>query len=133
VDNWIKTTGEVLHGEEYFPPLQKVGKGNAQVFSSSPTGGSESMQLMYLLAFSAATEAIYISSSYFVPDTLLQETLLAALKRGVKVKIIVPGKHMDVAMVRHASRALWGELLQAGAQIYEYQPTMFHCKSVVVD
>jgi cardiolipin synthase len=133
VDNWVKTTGEVLHGEEYFPPLQKTGKGNAQVFSSSPTGGSESMQLMYLLAFSAATDAIDISSSYFVPDTLLQETLLAALKRGVKVRIIVPGTNMDVEVVRQASRALWGDLLQAGAEIYEYQPTMFHCKVVVVD
>lgn len=133
VDNWIKTTGDVLHGEDYFPTLPEVGEGRAQVFSSSPTGGSESMQLMYLLAFSAAEHSIYISSSYFVPDSLLQETLIAALKRGVKISIIVPGKNMDVEVVRQASRGLWGDLLKAGAKIYEFQPTMFHCKVVVVD
>jgi cardiolipin synthase A/B len=133
VDNWIKTTGEVLQGETYFPPLKKAGEGMAQLFSSSPTGGSESMQLMYLLAFSAAEHDIYISSSYFVPDELLQKTLIAALKRGVHISIITPGKNMDVEAVRKASRGLWGGLLEAGAKIYEYKPTMFHCKIVVVD
>ena len=133
IDNWIKATGKVLHGDDYFPPLEKVGEGSAQMFSSSPTGGSESMQLMYLLAFTAAQQSIYISSSYFVPDELMRQTLVSALQRGVKVRIIVPGRHMDVDVVRRASRALWGELLQAGAEIYEYQPTMFHCKMIIVD
>ena len=133
IDNWIKATGKVLHGDDYFPPLEKMGEGSAQMFSSSPTGGSESMQLMYLLAFTAAQHSIYIASSYFVPDELMRETLVSALQRGVKVKIIVPGRHMDVEVVRRASRALWGDLLQAGAEIYEYQPTMYHCKMIIVD
>ena len=133
IDNWIKATGKVLHGDDYFPPLEKAGEGSAQMFSSSPTGGSESMQLMYLLAFTAAQQSIYISSSYFVPDELMRQTLVSALQRGVKVRIIVPGRHMDVDVGRRASRALWGELLQAGAEIYEYQPTMFHCKMIIVD
>ncbi len=133
IDNWIKTSGKVLHGDDYFPGLEKVGQGSAQIFSSSPTGGSESMQLMYLLAFTAAQRSIYISSSYFVPDELMRQTLVSAMQRGVKVKIIVPGRHMDVEVVRRASRGLWGDLLQAGAEIYEYRPTMFHCKMIIVD
>jgi cardiolipin synthase len=133
IDNWVKTTGKVLHGDDYFPALEKQGDGFAQVFSSSPTGGAESMQLMYLLALTAAERTIYISSSYFVPDDLMRQTLVSALERGVRVKIIVPGHHIDVDVVRRASRGLWGDLLEAGAEIYEYQPTMFHCKVVVVD
>ncbi|MEP7062885.1 MAG: phospholipase D-like domain-containing protein [Betaproteobacteria bacterium] len=132
-DNWVKITGDVLHGDDYFPALTAVGDGKAQVFSSSPSGGSESMQLMYLLAITAAVRSVDLEMAYFVPDTLARETLLAAMKRGVRVRIIVPGKHTDTETVRHASRAVWGDLLAAGAEIYEYQPTMFHCKVMVVD
>ena len=133
IDNWIKTTGKVLHGDDYFPRLEKVGNSPAQLFSSSPTGGSESMQLMYLLAISAAERSIYISSAYFVPDELMLQTLVSAMQRGVKIKIITPGKYIDAEAVRGASRGLWGELLQAGAEIYEFQPTMFHTKMVIAD
>jgi cardiolipin synthase A/B len=133
LDNWTKATGQVMHGVDYFPPLQSVGHGKAQMFSSSPSGGSESMQLMYLLAIAAAQHAIQLSSAYFVPDALTLKTLLDALKRGVKIQIITPGEHMDAETVRRASRARWGPLLEAGAEIYEYQPTMFHCKVMVVD
>ena len=133
ISNWTKTTGKVLHGDDYLPVLNNAGNHPAQVFSSSPSGGSESMQLMYLLAISAAEHSIYISSSYFVPDALMLQTLVSAMQRGVKIRIITPGKYIDAEAVRSASRGLWGDLLRAGAEIYEYQPTMFHCKMVVVD
>ena len=133
MDNWIKVTGEVLHGAEYFPPLERRGSGAAQMFSSSPEGGSESMHLMYLLAINAAAKSIHLSSAYFVPDELTREALIAAARRGVRVQIITPGKHMDAETVRKASRAQWGDLLQSGIEISEYQPTMYHCKVLVVD
>jgi cardiolipin synthase A/B len=133
MDNWIKVTGEVLHGVEYFPPLPKSGEAMAQMFSNSPEGGSESMQLMYLLAITAATRSIHLSSAYFVPDDLTLKALASAARRGVRVQIITPGEHMDAETVRRASRARWGELLDAGAEIFEYQPTMYHCKIMVVD
>jgi len=133
LDNWIKTTGEVLHGDDYFPALEPVGDGRAQVFMSSPEGGAESMHLMYLLAISAARRSIYLSMAYFVPDELAVKALLDALKRGVRVQVIAPGPFTDTETVRKASRALWGELLQAGAEFYEYQPTMYHCKVMIVD
>jgi cardiolipin synthase len=133
LDNWIKTTGAVLHGPDYFPALPAVGDGAAQVFMSSAAGGSESMHLMYLLAITSAQRSIYLSMAYFVPDPLAVRALQDALKRGVKVQIITPGPITDTETVRKASRELWGELMQAGAEFYEYQPTMYHCKVMIVD
>jgi cardiolipin synthase len=133
MDNWVQLTGAVLHGEAYFPPLETRGDMSGQVFTSSPGGGAESMQLMYLLSIAAAAKSIQLSASYFIPDDVAIRTLVAALMRGVKVQIILPGPHIDTQVVRRASRASWGELLRAGAEIYEYQPTMFHCKVMVVD
>lgn len=133
LDNWMKTKREVLHGPDYFPPLNAAGSVEAQMFKSSAGGGSESMHLMYLLAITAAEHSIMISNAYFVPDRLSREALRAAVKRGVKVQVIVPGRYIDTELVRAASRALWGPLLREGIEIYEYRPTMFHCKSMIVD
>ncbi|SDO32830.1 cardiolipin synthase [Rhodoferax sp. OV413] len=133
LDNWVKVTGDVLHGPSYFPPLAPVGDHVAQMFSSSPTGGSDSMQLMYLMAIGAADRSIDLSAAYFVPDALTTRALLAALQRGVKLRVVVPGEHIDSETVRSASRAKWGPLLSAGAVIAEYAPTMYHCKVMVVD
>jgi len=133
LDNWAKTTGTVLHGLDYFPALPAVGTQAAQMFSSSPSDGSESMLMMYLIAITAATRSIDISSSYFVPDDMTRDALVAAVRRGVKVRLITPGPHMDAETVRRASRGLWGPLLEAGVEIHEYQPTMYHCKVMIVD
>lgn len=132
-DNWTKSTGVVLDGPDYFPPLAPRGDSAAQMFSSSPTGGSESMHLMYLMALTAARKSIDLSSAYFVPDKLTVKALLAAAKRGVTVRIITPGKIIDSDVVRAASREGWGELLKAGIHMAEYQPTMYHVKALVVD
>ncbi len=133
MDNWIKAQGKVLHDELYFPHLEPSGDMVAQMFSSSPSGGSESMQLMYMMAITSARDSIDLSSSYFVPDALTTAALVAAAKRGVKIRIITPGEHIDTAIVRKASRAVWGDLLQAGIKIAEFAPTMYHCKVLVVD
>jgi cardiolipin synthase len=133
LDNWIKATGIVLHGPAYFPPLEAVGDMDAQMFGSSPSGGSESMQLMFLLAIGAARRSIDITSSYFVPDALTIDALVAAVHRGVVVRLLVPGRYTDVPLVRRASRAGWGRLLKAGVAVFEYQPTMIHCKVAVID
>jgi cardiolipin synthase len=132
-DNWTKATGTVLDGLDYFPPLKPEGASAAQMFSSSPTGGSESMHLMYLLAITAARHSIALSSAYFVPDALTVKALIAAARRGVQVRIITPGPIIDSDVVRAASRERWGELLKAGIRIAEYQPTMYHVKALVVD
>ena len=132
-DNWIKTTGEVLNGETYFPPLGEAGGMLAHLFVASPSGGSESMHLMYLMAIAAAVRSIDLEASYFVPDELAITALLAARERGVRVRIIVPGEHIDSEAVRLSSRASWGPLLAAGVEIHEYLPTMMHTKLLIID
>ena len=132
-DNWVKATGQVLNGVRHFPALTPAGDMKAHLFISSPTGGSESMQLMYLMAIAAAAKQIDLQSAYFVPDELSIKALLAATARGVKVRLLLPGAHIDSDTVRLASRAEWGSLLKAGVEIYEYLPTMMHNKMLIVD
>jgi cardiolipin synthase len=133
LSNWSKATGRILHGDAYFPPPAEAGSQQAQMFHSSPSGGSESMQLMYLLAITAAVKTIDIANAYFVPDEVARVALVSALRRGVRVRVITPGRKIDTQTVRHASRALWGDLLEAGLEMHVYQPTMYHCKVVIVD
>ncbi len=133
MDNWMKTSGTVLHGIDYFPALEPVGEHFAQMFKSSSNEGSESMRLMYLLSINAAEHSLRIANAYFVPDDLTVKALIDARERGVKVQILVPGPDIDTELVRRASRARWGKLLEAGVEISEYQPTMLHVKLMIVD
>lgn len=132
-DNWIKTTGEVLNGAGYFPQLDGAGGMDAHLFISSPSGGSESMHLMFLMAIAAAEHTIDLQAAYFIPDELITKALIAARHRGVRIRVIVPGKNTDSDAARFASKAGWGPLLLAGMEIYEYEPTMFHNKMLIVD
>lgn len=133
LDNWIKATGRVLTGETYFPQLTPAGELKMQMFMSSPAGGSESMRLMYLMAITAADQAIDIEAAYFIPDSLMCRELIKARSRGVRVRILVPGEHIDSETVHLASKRAWGPLLESGVEIYEYEPTMFHCKMLIFD
>ncbi|QOW23078.1 phospholipase D-like domain-containing protein [Novilysobacter avium] len=132
-DNWIKTTGVVLSGPTYFPLLEPVGDMDAHMIIASPAGGSESMHLMYLMSIAAAQQSIDLAAAYFVPDELIIAALLAARERGVRIRVLLPGPHIDSASVRVSSRSTWGALLRNGVEIHEYQPTMMHTKLLVVD
>ncbi|MCC4621798.1 phospholipase D-like domain-containing protein [Xanthomonas cassavae CFBP 4642] len=132
-DNWIKTTGRVVNGAQYYPALEAAGDSDAQLFVASPAGGSESMHLMYLVAIAAARSTIDLAAAYFVPDALITRSLLEARSRGVAIRVLLPGKHIDAVSVRLASKASWEPLLQAGIEIHEYQPTMLHTKLLIID
>jgi cardiolipin synthase A/B len=133
LDNWIKTTGRVLNGEAYFPPLAPVSELKMHMFMSSPAGGSESMRLMYLMAITAAEQSIDVEAAYFVPDALMSRELIKARARGVRIRILLPDKHIDSETVRIASKRAWGPLLESGVEIHEYAPTMLHCKMLIFD
>jgi cardiolipin synthase len=133
VDHWVATRGVLLQGADYFPPLAPAGDMRAQMIRSSVEDSAESVHVMYLLSIGAARKSILLSNSYFVPDHLTTDALVAARRRGVDVQIIVPGPDIDSGVTRAASRRGWGPLLEAGIAIYEFQPTMFHCKVMVVD
>jgi len=132
-DNWLKTRAEVFYHEDYFPVLRPQGDSQAQVFKSSPREGSGSVRLMFLISIAAARQHIRIANSYFVPDDQSVAALADAQRRGVRVEVIVPGPLTDMAITRRASRSRWGKLLQAGVEIFEYQPTMYHCKVMIID
>jgi cardiolipin synthase len=131
--NWLKTHSTVLHGDAYFPLIEEQGPHRCQMFKSSPMEGSESARLMYLLAITAAENKLLVANAYFVPDDLMTETLIAAVRRGVAVEVLVPGAHQDSTLVRGASRNRWGALLENGVRIFEYRPTMFHRKVMIID
>lgn len=133
MDNWMKTHTTVLHGDAYFPLIEEQGPHRCQMFKSSPMEGSESARLMYLLSITAAEKSLLVGNAYFVPDDLVTETLIAAAGRGVAVEVLVPGEHLDSTLVRGASRHRWGKLLENGVRIFEYLPTMFHRKVMVID
>ena len=131
MSNWLKTRGNVLHGDDYFPPLEGSGPYLAQAIRSS--AHNENLDLMYLLVIASAKKTLRIENAYFLPDDIMRKELIAAAKRGVKVEIIVPGKHIDHKLVRAASKRHWPELMDFGIKIYEYEPTMVHVKLLIVD
>jgi cardiolipin synthase len=133
MEDWVHTTGEVLHGERQFPPLPPAGEVLAQAISASRSDPSSMAKLLYYMGIQAARKAIWIENAYFVPDRQIRRGLVDAVARGVDVRVLVPGRHMDVSIVRMASRFHYGELLDGGVKIYEYRPTMMHNKVMVVD
>ena len=133
-ENWLEATGVAIGGPEYFPRRRLESKGDvdAQVVRSSPAGGGTAMYTMFLLALASARHSIHITNPYFVPDEKMIDTLLAAAKRGVEIKLLIPGA-IDHNLVRQASRSEFGRLLESGVQIYEYRPALLHAKTMVVD
>lgn len=132
-EDWVHTTGEVLHGEKQFPPTPAAGELLAQAISASRSDASSMAKLLYYMAIQAARKSVWIENAYFVPDAQIRRGLVHAVERGVDVRIIVPGPHIDIPMVRMASRFHYGELLDGGVKMFEYQPTMIHNKVMVVD
>ncbi|MGH9318211.1 MAG: phospholipase D-like domain-containing protein [Thermoanaerobaculia bacterium] len=133
LEDWVHTTGEVLHGHKQFPQLEPAGDMLAQAIGSSRTDQSSMAKLLYYMAIQAARRNIWIENAYFVPDSQIRQGLVRAAERGVDVKVIVPGKYIDSPNVRLASRFHYGELLDGGVQIFEYLPTMMHNKVMLVD
>jgi cardiolipin synthase A/B len=133
MDNWVKSRGELLTGLDYFPPLTVTGPHLTQVLKSSPTEGSSTVKLLYIISIVSAVKSIYISNAYFVPDADTTRALEGAVRRGVDVRVIVPGEFTDVPIVRQASRWHYELLLRRGIRIFEFQPTMMHAKTMVVD
>ena len=133
VENWREATGEILGGDVHFPDaLPLRGDLRAQVVRSSPALGSYAMYTMYLLAIASARREIYLTNPYFLPDERMEEALVAAARRGVRVVALTPGK-IDHNIVRSASRRGFGRLLQGGIEIFEYQAALLHAKTMVVD
>ncbi len=132
-ENWTFATGEILAGDKFYPPLAPAGTTEAQAIKVSRGDSSSLAAMLHYVAIRSARESIYIQNAYFVPNPQIREALKDAARRGVDVRITVPGRHMDQPLVRMASRLHYGELLTAGVRIFEYNRTMMHNKDAVID
>jgi cardiolipin synthase len=133
-ENWLEATGEVLVGEGYLPELeQSEGGGPMMVVRSSAGVGDTNVEALYYLAIAAARETLDLTAAYFVPRPAFIDALCDAAERGVRVRVLVPGPHVDKPPVRVAGRVSYDQLLECGVQIFEYQPTMLHAKTMTVD
>lgn len=139
---WAQVTGEMLIGSPYFPTLDDAeevlpahGEPLFQHMNviSSPSSETHPMRLLFWLSFHAARHRIHITNPYFVPDDIMASVLMDRARAGVDVRVLVPNEHNDVPIIRWASRGNYQPLLEAGVRIYEFQPTMIHQKTAVVD
>jgi cardiolipin synthase len=132
-ENWLECCGEMLTGPEQFPDLAPEGETTALVIKSSPSDRATASRVVFQLLIEGARREVAISTPYFLPDRAMRRCLIAARARGVAVTVVVPGRLTDQRWVRFASRRLYGELLAAGVQIFEYEPVMTHVKALIVD
>ena len=131
--NWLQTTGELISGPLFYPVQAPAGPLAAQTIMSSPEIGASTVRIMYYLSIICARRSIYIANPYFLPDAAAMDALIEAKRRGVDVRIMVSGIHNDNWLARHNSVRLFGPMLRAGIEILEFNRTMLHHKTMVVD
>jgi cardiolipin synthase len=134
---WAYTCGEILVGEDFYAADGAREANNDDpkhvLIASSPASEEHPLRLFFMLSFMAARKKLYIQTSYFVPDKHTRNAVAARARAGVDVRILVPNQHTDAKPIRLAGRSYYDDLLSAGVRMYEYQPTMMHCKNVVID
>ena len=130
--HWIKTFGETLSGADQFPALAPAGTLRAQLIASHSFSMAP-LPLTQAISFAAAERRIWITNAYCTPTEDQVDLLIQAVKRGVDVRLIVPGPHNDQPLTKSAGRVAYGRLLEGGVRIFEYQPTMIHTKAMVID
>ncbi|HKV10246.1 MAG TPA: phospholipase D-like domain-containing protein [Thermoanaerobaculia bacterium] len=131
--HWIEETGEVLVGEKYFPALEFEGNLKMHILSGAPLGGVSDLELMFKMSLAAAQKEIVIQNPYFIPDEETVQLLKRAVKRGVEVKIMVPGKITDSPIVSHAGHRHFSDMLHSGVQIFCFERTLIHQKILIID
>jgi len=133
---WAESTGELITGPPFFPKAvftAAPGEVHAGLLFTSPTTGSTPAERFLALSIVGARKTLYITNSYFVPDDDFRRMLENAAKRGVDVRVLTVSDKTDVKTTWYAGKYRYEELLRAGVKIYEYQPTMMHAKTIVVD
>jgi cardiolipin synthase len=130
--HWLKETQELLTGEAHFPRLESAGDLQAQL-TTSDEFTIAAVPLIQAVAIAAAEKTIYITNPYCTPTDDQVDLLTAAVKRGVDVRLLLPGPHNDQPLTKAAGRGGYGKLLEGGVKIFEYTPTMIHSKTMVVD
>ena len=131
-EHWVKTFGETISGVGHFPPLPEAGQLKAQLIASHSFSMAP-VPLVQATSFAAAEKRIWITNPYCTPTDDHVQLLVKAVQRGVDVRLLLPGANNDQPLTKSAGRAAYGRMLEGGVKIFEYQPTMIHTKSMVVD
>jgi cardiolipin synthase len=132
-ENWMECCGEILTGPETYKPHRKVGNAAAFAIKSSPADRSTASRALFQTLIEGANRTILISTPYFLPDKAFRTAICRTAVRGVSITVIVPGSHTDQRWVRLASRRMYGEMLETGVRIFEYEAGMIHAKTLLVD
>jgi cardiolipin synthase A/B len=132
-ENWLEGCGEILTGPRHWPELRPAGPTEAMLVKSSPSDRATVSRVVFQMLIDGAVTSIDISTPYFLPDRSMRRALVRAARRGVRVRIVVPGAETDQRLVRLASRRMFRELLDGGARIFEYRPSMTHVKALLID
>jgi cardiolipin synthase len=130
-ENWLECRGEILAGDEWFPPLEPRGPMTAVVVRNSPS--SAGSRALFQALVECASHEIRLATPYFLPDPSFLAALIERARAGVSVVMLLPGRRMDHPWVRLCSRRLFRPLLDAGIRVFEYQPSMLHQKLMIVD
>ncbi len=133
-ENWLESSGQILSGPRQFG-FRSLPEGvESFVVSSTPRGGGTQARILFQALINSARSTIRITTPYFLPDRSARQALIEAIeKRGVTVQILTAGPRIDHSMIRRLSHRSVRRLLQAGAEIYEYEPAMIHAKLMTVD
>lgn len=132
LDSWQKQKGSKRSGQNYFPLTTEKGKALVRVVGSTPGESNRIPFIMYVSAIAFAEHSIHLTNSYFIPDEQVVKALVEAARRGVDVKIILPGI-TDSQLALHAQRHYYSELLKAGVKLYEQNSSLLHAKTATVD
>jgi cardiolipin synthase len=132
-ENWVYCTGEILTDPRFFPASPPSDGPCSLSVVSSPSDVQQQVRLLFWLTMRNARRRLWISNSYFIPDPRIRHAVVERARAGLDVRILVPGNHTDAVPVQLAGRSYYQELLEAGVRIFEFQPSMMHAKTVVVD
>jgi cardiolipin synthase len=132
-ENWLECGGEIMTSFGDWPRLEPAGTAEAMLVKSSPSDRATTSRVFFQMLIDGAVWSVDISTPYLLPDRALRQSLVRAARRGVVVRLIVPGVVTDQRLVRLTSRRLYGELLEGGVRIHEYRPGMMHVKALMVD
>jgi cardiolipin synthase len=132
-ENWLECCGEILTGPRHWPALARAGHVEAILVKSSPSDRATVSRVVFQMLIEGATREVDISTPYFLPDRAMRRAIVRTARRGVRVRVVLPGVVTDQRWVRLASRRMYRELLASGVHIYEYRPGMTHVKALMVD
>jgi len=132
-ENWLECCGEILTGSETYKPHREAGDVAAFAVKSSPADRATASRALFQTLVEGAHHKVVLSTPYLLPDKAFRRAIRRTVARGVAMSVIVPGPHTDQKWVRLASRRMYGQLLDAGVRIFEYEPGMTHLKALLVD